>query len=273
MWNILPAELCRAILFHLSLTQLRLVKTVSRAMATSCRAVLRSEVWQDVGANMFVLEDELKTRLHAYQLPLTVSFFGDHFPQGAPCIVTVHRLKLARYDKHEKACSVDSQAWCSTNTDFFHEPALDDEHTVITDMCIEVHRVGICGSETTLRQALQQAMRRWGLKSIIIEDGQQRPTTVKMADSLWPYNFEIDCDSPNSRSIRKMWDASENKYVHEMPLDNLLTKMDIATELRDGADGHKYKLVEGPHSEQNGFDYCDVLDLMTLCRLGSTILL
>tara|TARA_B100000787_G_scaffold168409_1_gene157107 strand:+ start:2728 stop:3528 length:801 start_codon:yes stop_codon:yes gene_type:complete len=266
MWNALPVELCRAILFHLSLTQLRLVKTVSRAMATSCRAVLRSEVWQGVGANIFALEDELKTQLHAYRLPLTVSVFSVHFPEDAPCIATVHRLKLARYDNHEKACSVDPQAWVNTEKHIIHEPALDDEHTVITDMCIEVHRVGICGSETTFRQALQEAMRKWGLDNTGLDNTVIANGRLRLADSLWPYNVEYSADLS---MVSRMWDASENKYIHEVPLDHLLTRMDIATEVRKG----KWLTHDGPHSSQNGFDYCNGLDLMALCRLGSTILL
>jgi len=262
MWNTLPAELCRAILFHLSLTQLRLVKTLSRAVATSCRAVLRSEAWQEVATNYIALEAELKTRLHAYRLPLTVSVFSEHFPDDAPCIATVHRLKLARYDHHEQACSVEPSAWVETIRNFEHDAALDEEHTVITDMCIEVHRVGICGSETTLRQSLQEAMRTWGLPTIETMGG----SPINLADALWPYKFEYRDDG---WSLSQMWDASAKKSIREVPLNHLLTRMEIATEVSKG----KWWKQEGPHCSQNGFDYCGELDLLALCRLGSTILL
>ncbi len=262
MWDALPTELCRAILFHLSLPQLRLVKTLSRAMATSCRTVLRSEAWQEVAVNQIALEAELKTQLRAYRLPLTVSVFSEHFPDDAPCIATVHRLKLARFDHHEKACSVAPSAWVDTIRNFEHDAALDEEHTVITDMCIEVHRVGICGSETTLRQALQEAMRTWGLPTTETLGG----SPINLADALWPYQFEYRDDG---WSLSQMWDASAKKTVHEVPLDHLLTRMEIATEVRKG----KWWKQEGPHCSQNGFDYCGELDLLALCRLGSTILL
>lgn len=66
-WLEFPAELRHAILQRLSLSQLRLLKTVSRAMANNCRAVLRSEVWQKIPINLIALEAELKTQLHAYK--------------------------------------------------------------------------------------------------------------------------------------------------------------------------------------------------------------
>ena len=59
-WHALPAELQQAILLCLSLPQLQLVKAVSRAMASSCRAVLRSQAWQNMGANRCALEKAKK---------------------------------------------------------------------------------------------------------------------------------------------------------------------------------------------------------------------
>ena len=58
-------------------------------MAMSCRAVLRSEAWQEIPLNQIALEAELKTQLRAYKLPLTVSVCGRLFPPDAPCIATV----------------------------------------------------------------------------------------------------------------------------------------------------------------------------------------
>ena len=243
MFNPLPAELRHAILLHLSLTQLRLLKAVSRGMASDCRAVLRSETWQDIPLNMIMLETELKTQLHAYKLPLTVSIFSAFFPNDAPCIATVHRLKLGRVNPDEIACDVSPEVWVERDD--------DDTFTSITDMCIEVHGVGICGSETSLRIALQDEMRR---------RGTPKPPgfKVNMADALWPFR------------ITDGWSlAHGNEWANQVKLDRLLDRMEIVTEVRKGV----WWTHEPPHSDQNGFDYCGELSLLALCRLGSKILL
>lgn len=244
--DLIPTELRRAILLRLSLTQLRLLKAVSRGMASDCRAVLRSEAWQDVPLNWIALEAELKTQLHAYKLPLTVSIFSAFFPTEAPCIATVHRLKLARVNYDEVACDASPETWV---------PA-DDENTFtsITDMCIEVHGVGICGSETSLRIALQEEMRRRGTP-------KPEGFKVDMADALWPFRVELDEDG---------WSLCHgNEWANQVKLDRLLDRMEVATEVRKGV----WKVHDPPHSDQNGFDYCQELSLLGLCRLGSKILL
>jgi hypothetical protein len=247
-WRALPVELCQAILLHLLLPQLRLLKTVSRAMANSCRAVLRSEAWQKIALNQIALEAELKTQLHAYKLPLTVSIFSAFFPEDAPCIATVHRLKLARVNCNEVACDTSPEAWKFVPADD------DDTFTSITDMCIEVHGVGICGSETSLRITLQEEMRR---------RGTPKPTGFKVntADALWPYKIEPEEDG---------WSIVHgNEWVNEVKLDRLLDRMEIVTEVRKGV----WWMHEPPHSGQNGFEHCGELSLLGLCRLGSKLLL
>ena len=246
-WLGLPAELRHAILQCLSLPQLRLLKAVSRAMANCCRAVLRSEAWQDVPLNTIMLETELKTQLHAYKLPLTVSMYSDWFPPEAPCIATVHRLKLALINSDEAACDVSPAAWVTT----FEETGV---FTGITDMCIEVHGVGICGSEVSLRIVLQEEMRR---------RGKQPPPKVNPPPSktLWPYKVKLHSDG---------WSlVHEGKHTDDVGLDCLLNAMEIATEVRQGV----WWRHEKPHSGENGFDYCGELSLLDLCRLGSKILL
>jgi len=245
-WLELPAELRHAILQHLSLSQLRLLKAVSRAMANGCRAVLRSEAWQQIPLNLIALEAELKTQLHAYKLPLTVSIFSAFFPKDAPCIATVHRLKLGRVSRGEIACDVSPEVWAEGDD--------EDTFTSITDMCIEVHGVGICGSETSLRIALQEEMRR---------RGTPKPPGFKVntADALWPFRIRLNSDS---------WSlAHGNEWANEVNLDRLLDRMEIATEVRPGV----WWTHEPPHSDQNGFEHCGELSLLGLCRLGSKILL
>jgi hypothetical protein len=254
MFDRLPAELRHAILQCLSLTQLRLLKAVSRAMANGCRAVLRSEAWQDVPLNLIMLETELKTQLHAYKLPLTVSVCGRLFPPDAPCIATVHRLKLGRVNHDEVASDVGPEAWVQR----YGAEARDNTFTSITDMCIEVHGVGICGSETSLRIALQEELRRRGLF---------KPADGKIdgrgdyAQALWPYKIEIHSDG---------WSMGHTgKHTDDVELDDLLSQMEVATEVRKGV----WWRHEKPHSGENGFDFCGELDLLALCRLGSKLFL
>lgn len=246
MFDWLPAELRLAILQRLSLSQLRLLKAVSRAMANGCRAVLRSEAWQDVPLNLIALEAELKTQLHAYKLPLTVSICSAFFPTEAPCIATVHRLKLARVNYDEVACNASPEAWVPADD--------EDTFTSITDMCIEVHGVGICGSETSLRIALQEEMRRRGTP-------KPEGFKVDMAAALWPYDVMLHSDG---------WSLVHGyEWADQVKLDRLLDLMEVTTEVRKGV----WKAHEPPHSDQNGFDYCQELSLLGLCRLGSKILL
>lgn len=250
MWSTLPAELCQAILHHLSLPQLRLLKAVSRAMANCCCAVLRSEAWQEIPLNQIALEAELKTQLHAYKLPLTVSVCSHLFPPDAPCIATVHRLKLARVNHDEAASDVGPEAWVKR----YGAETREDTFTSITDMCIEVHGVGICGSETSLRIALQEEIRRRGTSEALYGK-------TDWAQALWPYKIEPHSDG---------WSMGHTgKHTDDVELDHLLSLMEIATEVRKGV----WWRHEKPHSDQNGFDYCGEMDLLDLCQLGSKILL
>ena len=250
MWHWLPPELRRLVLQCLSLPQLRLLKAVSRAMASDCRAVLRSEAWQEIPLNLIALEAELKTQLHAYKLPLTVSVCSDYFPPEAPCIATVHRLKLARISHDEAASDVGPEAWVKK----YGPETREDTFTSITDMCIEVHGVGICGSETSLRIALQEELRRRGKDNKI--DGRE-----DYAQALWPYKIKHHSDG---------WSMGyTGKHTDEVELDDLLSQMEVATEVRKGV----WWRNEKPHSDQEGFDYCGELGLLALCRLGSKLLL
>ena len=130
----------------------------------------------------------------------------------------------------------------------------DDTFTSITDMCIEVHGVGICGSETSLRIALQEELRRRGTP-------KPEGFKVDMAQALWPFRIDPEEDG---------WSiVHEGKHVDDLELDRLLSQMKIATEVRKGV----WWRHEVPHSEQNGFEHCGWISLLGLCRLGSKLLL
>ena len=250
MWSWLPPELCRAILHHLSLVQLRLLKTLSRATANHCRSVLRSEIWQLVPGNNFALEEELKTQLFSYKLPLTVTCFWRHFPKHAPCLATIHRLKLIRLDHNGDHLT--TPPWTVNND--------DDVQTVITDMCIEVHGYGICGSETALRQVLQQAIGNRGVPGASPPDGW---STEKLKTQLWPYKVEADPFPYNG-----VWQVSSTGG-EEVPLDDVLQEICIAVEVRKG----HWEVSDPPPSLQGPYDGWGYANLLHLCQLGSKLFL
>lgn len=266
MWHWLPPELRRLVLQCLTLPQLRLLKAVSRAMASDCRAVLRSKAWQIKGANNYALQEELKTQLHSYRLPLTVSCFPRSFPVDAPCLATVHHLRLARLDDRGEALDADDVAtWGHKSSNN------EDVDTIINEMCIEVHGHGICGSLTMLRQVLQEAMRARGVDiRHPLYYNQKHWDAEKVTEGLWKYEVTEDgeegCWSVKNRlcvpsSCGKRRDAPE-----EVPTEMVLENLVLVTEVRPG-----YWLVnEEPCTGENGFDGGE-LNPLYLCRLGSKL--
>ena len=168
LWASLVPELRRECLFTLTLPQLRLVKAVSRSTANDCRAVLRSDRWQCVGANRYALREEIKTQpLHEYKLPLTVTLCPEEFAVRDWLIATIHRLTIHRVDDHGELCDPSEKG--SWSWEKLHE-----FDCTPSDMLIEVHGHGIFGSEASLRQFLQQHMRAHGVD-----------TTHDYANVLW----------------------------------------------------------------------------------------
>ncbi len=253
MWRELPPELCRAILHHLSLVQLRLLKTLSRATANHCRAVLRSEAWQSVPANFHALEQELKTQLQSWKLPLTVSCFPRHFPKEAPCLATIHRLKMVRLDPFGYLDTT-ARAWEVRDSGEYRH-----YRTIITDMCIEVHGYGICGSETTLRQVLQQAIRDRGVCTGRYTHGW---STQVLRTQLWPFEVEADPDDPDGG----VWQLA-SAGGGEVPLNDVLESLKFAVEVRKGI----WAAVDPPPSLQADFDDWGRANPLHLCQLGSKL--
>jgi len=156
----LPPELWPLVLVHLSLWQLRLVKTVSRSMANRCRKVLRSKEWQYWTANEHALECEVATQAtRSYALPLKVVFFEDDLFYGDDvCVGTIHRLKLKLVRRTDNAKAVDSLV--GTNWALYHLHDEGDFDIEVVDMLIEVDGRGICGCEYALRRLLADAMQQ-----------------------------------------------------------------------------------------------------------------
>jgi hypothetical protein len=261
MWHWLPPELRRLVLQCLSLPQLRLLKAVSRAMASDCRAVLRSKAWQNNGANNHALQEELKTQLQSYRLPLTVSCFPRSFPINAPCLATVHRLRLARFDDGGEPLDADDVAtWghkCNNN---------EDVYTIVNEMCIEVHGHGICGSLTMLRQVLQEAMRARGVDWRHSEYyNKTHWTAKKVTEGLWKYEVTED-DEEGGWSLKERLCGKRRVAPEEVPTDMLLDNLVLVTEIRPGC----WFTNQAPCTWESGFDG-DELSPLYLCRLGSKL--
>lgn len=266
MWHWLPPELRRLVLQCLSLPQLRLVKAVSRAMASDCRAVLRSKAWQSKGANDHAMAEELKSQLHTYRLPLTVSFFRKIFPRDAPCLATVHSLRLNRVNDSGNCLNADDVAtWA-------HVDDKEGIATIVSDMCIEVHGHGICGSITALRQVLQEAVRTRGVEGASWNRDEKKWTTQQVAEGLWAFEVEADVYEEGGWSVisRLCMPSSCGRYLNppeEMPTVMVLEGMEIVTEVRKGV----VMESEMPMSMEEDFDFCDNANPLYLCRLGSKL--
>ncbi len=156
----LRPELWQLVLGHLSLMQLRLLKTVSRGMANHCRRVLRSTEWQAWRANEHALEMEVATQAPlSYALPLPVTFLEDYLftDDAGQCFGTIHRLKLKLFNRSDETArapdSLCPSNWSQTNLE---DGGMYDIRVV--DMLIDVHGHGLCGSEYALRRVLADAM-------------------------------------------------------------------------------------------------------------------
>ncbi|MBD40746.1 MAG: hypothetical protein CMB11_10380 [Euryarchaeota archaeon] len=155
----LGPELWQLVLGHLSLMQLRLLKTVSRGMANHCRRVLRSCEWQAWRANEHALEMEVATQAPLnYSLPLLVVFLEDHLvTDDGMCFGTIHRLKLKLFNRRDETASA-PDSLCLSN---WSHRTLEDGGMYgirVVDMLIDVHGHGLCGSEYALRRVLADAM-------------------------------------------------------------------------------------------------------------------
>lgn len=269
-WHWLPPELRRLVLQFLSLPKLRLLKTVSRSMATDCRAVLRSKAWQIKGANYYAMEEELKTQLHSYRLPLMVSCFPKFFPDTAPCFAVIHRLRLNRLNSYGDALNADDV----TTWDYRRDTS--DISTIVSDMCIEVCGHGICGSITTLRQVLQEAMRERGVEEVYLSRQGKDWETKQVVEGLWKYEV-TEYDGANAGN----WSVGDRLCVpcpsgsghlnapKEVPTEMVLENLEFVTQVRN--DREWCLDNECPCSMENGHDYCGSMHPLYMCRLGSKL--
>lgn len=156
----LPPELWLIVLRHMTLMQLRLLKTVSRSMAKRCRRVLCSSEWREWTANDYAMRQEVATQAtRNYTLPLQVSFFEEELYGTAGCYGTVHRLKLKLVSTSGEAPDPDSllpSNWDWSTLRTIGQGGLNYKRyrIAVVDMLIEVNGRGLCGSEYALRRVL-----------------------------------------------------------------------------------------------------------------------
>ena len=242
---ILPVELWREVLLHLSMPSLQLLKAVCKAMAQLCRAVLRSEAWQTrTPLNEFALRESIKTQVHTYRLPLTVSFYPHFLPEDAQCIATVHRLKLMFRNNttEELVQPVDA-------SQFGFKKMYDSNiHLVPYDMCIEVHGEGVYTSESSLRQLLQRVLRM---------RGNNEALRGGFADSLW--NFCVD----TSRNDATIWPFEWTQNEDEESFKGIFSSMCPVTQIRK----NKWIDHQAPWSQLGNCEY-ETMSLEQLCATG-----
>ena len=238
----LPPELWREVLLHLSMPRLQLLKAVCRAMAQHCRAMLRSEAWQThTPLNEFAMRESIKTQVHVYKLPLTVSIYPEFLPEDAQCIATIHHMKLMakNWMREELVHSVDATTF---EVDAFYDR---NNCLLVRDLCIEVHGEGIFTSETALRQVLQRVLRARGKPSVLPDC---------LVDSLWNYTEDATKGTP--------WSYRCGQDGEAEPLKHILESINPVTQIRTG----KWVINEAPWSMLQ-FERWN-LDIRDMCRMG-----
>jgi hypothetical protein len=245
----LPAELWLVVLRHMSLMQLRLLKTVSHSMANRCRRVLRSKEWQAWSANDYALELEVATQAtQSYALPMTVRILDDHL-QMRPLHGTIHRLKL----KLVRRVTTDVRAIDSlvgTNWSFFRLSDEGDVDVQVVDMLIEVRGYGLCGSEYTLRRLLAD----------VVLGGSHAVENHQAADHL----ARKLCDTRITQEVEEdgtpSWgDVEENGC--QMPFWQLLQQIGPVTNVGGELEWAMHRVT---HQNNHGRDVA-YLDALHLC--------
>lgn len=247
----LPAELWPIVLGHLSLWQLRLVKTVSRSMANRCRKVLRSKEWQEWTANEHAMACEVSTQAaRSYTLPLKVVFFEDDlFHDADVCTGTIHRLKLKLVRRTDSVRPLDSLL--GANWALYHLIDEGDFGVEVADMLIEVDGRGLCGSEYALRRVLADALEQ----RTLLRDTSQT-TTERAQDTCDTMIWQAVNDDGTPE-----WGEVDEDAGRQWRFWKLLEKIKPVTDV-GGPNGFMVHRVT--HQQQYGREVCDV-DLLHLC--------
>lgn len=252
----LPPELWQFVLGHLSLMQLRLLKTVSRSMANHCRRVLRSPEWQAWKANEHAMEMEVATQAaQNYTLPLTVALFANDLCADCDrCFATIHRLKLKLFTKNDDDDDdgpPDSSK--PSNWSYDHLEENGDYDIRVVDMLIDVHGRGLCGSEYALRRVLADAFEQ----RVSRGDGGHGPD--ERAQGMCDTWFEEAVDDDNN----PVWGGGRvwRHKKHEWRFWRLLLEI---TPVTDVGGSYRWMAHRVTHQAQYGCERDDV-DLLHLC--------
>lgn len=249
----LPADLWRVVLRHLSLWQLRLLKTVSHSMANRCRRVLRSKEWQAWAINDVALQAEVATQAtRSYALPMAVRFLEDCLTE-APLLGTIHRLKLTlvRRKKNDftPVDSLVASNWSLFNLD--RNAHGYDLHVV--DMLIEVHGYGLCGSEYALRRVLADVV----LEKHRFKHGEA--AQAQLASELCSLQISQDLHEDGTPSC-----CDYDEDGTQTPLWGLLQQIGPVTNVGGKDDWCMHRLT---HQNEHGrnMTYIDLLHLCANC--------
>ena len=248
----LPVDLWLIVLRHMSLMQLRLLKTVSHSMANRCRRVLRSKEWQAWSANDYALEREVATQAtQSYTLPMTVHILDNHL-QRLLLYGTIHRLKL-KLVRRKKTDVRPFDSLLASNWSLFHLGDSGDIDVQVIDMLIDVHGHGLCGSEYALRRLLAD---------VVLEGKhtfEHHQAVEHLAQSLCDTHIRQEVEEDGTPS----WgDVEENGT--QMPLWQLLQQITPVTNIGGELGWSMHRIT---HQNQHGRDmaYLDVLHLCANC--------
>lgn len=246
----LPPELWLIVLRHLSLMQLRLLKTVSHSMAKRCRRVLCSSEWRDWTANEYAMEQEVATQAAKnYTLPLQVSFFEEELQGTVGCFGTIHRLKLKLLSTSGDSRDPDSLVpsnWDWSNLSTIGQGGFNHRRyrIAVVDMLIEVNGRGLCGSEYALRRVLADVVDEADVKTTVrAEDVCGANITQYTHEDGSPDGGEIEDEEGNQMALREL-------LMHIYPVTRVGTDRPIS---------HRVT-----HQNEQGRD-CYYLDLLHIC--------
>lgn len=253
----LPAELWLVVLRHMTLMQLRLLKTASHSMANRCRRVLRSKEWQEWETNDYALQREVATQAtQSYALPMAVRFLEGHLT-APPLLGTIHhlKLKLGRRKKTDHA-PVDSLVGSNWTLHCLNEN--DNGYDIhVVGMFIEVHGHGLCGSEYALRRVLADvALKKHGFTHTLHAEAQRFLATTLVCNAQLTQDENEDGTHPG-------WSDVEDDGPG-MPLWELLQSISPVTDV-GGEDGWCMHRVTHQHQHGRNMHYVDLLHLCANC--------
>lgn len=225
MWGALSADIRPAVLIHLSLSALCLLKRLDKETANACRRVIRSPAWQYKAKNNFDLQFSVSSSTQHLSFPLTVSLVynmlgpaqrGGHGPsecsRGDKNVLLATIYKMGVFCGSVYPSSVPKR--CSFHEAFSEETADDPTVPRLVDLSVEIHGHGVVSSELGLRRLIQD---------IVDERGHAKKRLVfpRVVSNKIFEGGETDEDGS----------IYEDANATEMDLKELLVNMTVLTEV------------------------------------------